>query len=76
MRYLNNLKVYRWRAGFDKAYEFAERVGIPSPTLSVIERGRANPSADLKATIVSVLDQALRARGEARVLSVQDVFPT
>ena len=75
MRYLNNLKIYRWRAGFDKAYEFAQRVSIPSQTLSMIERGRQNPKIDLKAKIVSILDNALRERGETKPLNIRDVFP-
>ncbi len=73
---INNLKIYRWRAGFDKAYEFAQKIGIPSQTLSMIERGRTDPRQDLKATIVNVLDQALRAKGEiAKPLNIEDVFP-
>lgn len=72
----NNLKIYRWRAGFDKAYEFAQKLGIPSQTLSMIERGRSNPRHDLKAKIVSILDQALRAKGEIdKPLNIEDVFP-
>ena len=76
MLYHNNLKIFRWRAGFDKAYEFAAKLGIPPQTLSMIERGRENPRADLKANIVNMLDQALRAKGEAKPLSIQDVFPS
>jgi len=76
MKYTNNLKIYRWRAGFDKAYEFAQKLGIPSQTLSIIERGRQNPRPELKARIVSILDNALRSRGETKPLNVNDVFPS
>ena len=75
MLYYNNLKIFRWRAGFDKAYEFAAKLGIPSQTLSVIERGRVNPRLELKTQIVSLLDQALRAKGEAKPLNIRDIFP-
>ena len=76
MKYINNLKIYRWRAGFDKAYEFAQKLGIPSQTLSIIERGRQNPRPDLKAKIVSILDQALREKGKTKPLNINDVFPS
>ena len=76
MLYYNNLKIYRWRAGFDKAYEFAAKLGIPSQTLSMIERGRANPKQNLKVEIVSLLDNAMRAKGEGKPLNIQDVFPS
>lgn len=75
MRHLNNLKIYRWRAGFDKAYEFAQKLGIPSQTLSIIERGRTDPRPELKAMIISILDVALREKGEKKPLNIQDVFP-
>lgn len=75
MIYHNNLRIFRWRAGFDKAYEFAQKIGIPSPTLSIIERGRMNPSTDLKAKIVSILDNTFRAKGEIKPLNIRDVFP-
>ena len=72
----NNLRVFRWKAGFTKAYEFAQKVEIPGPTLSIIEHGRQNPRQDLKITIVNILDQALRAKGEiTKPLDIEDVFP-
>ena len=72
----NNLKIYRWRAGFDKAYEFAQKLGISSQALSLVERNRQNPRQDLKARIVNLLDQALRAKGEiTKPLNIEDVFP-
>ena len=76
MVYRNNLKIFRWRAGFDKAYEFAHKLGIPSQTLSMIERGRHDPRLDLKTKMVSILDNALRVKGETKPLNVQDVFPS
>ena len=58
------LKAYRIMAGYTKAYEFAEKMGISRQYLTMLETGKAtNPSRDLMIKI-----------SEALGVSVQELF--
>lgn len=50
-----DLKILRLRAGL-KQYELAARLGIPASALSEIENGRRQPSPELLARMLEIIE--------------------
>ena len=59
----NNLRICRLKAGHEKAYEFAEKLGILPTTLSALENGKANPSFSLVKKLAELCECSIEELG-------------
>lgn len=55
------LKIARFKAGYNKAYKFAEKVGISRQYLTALENGKCtNPSRELMIKIAKELNSTVQ----------------